>query len=88
MKKTINLEGPYGLGIKDNRLYVCNGSNGLNVYDISIPTNPQLVKKIQGDTFYDVIPTNDVLICMVQGGTVLYNYNPADELVKAAKISN
>lgn len=88
LKKTINLEGPYGLGIKDNRLYVCNGSNGLNVYDISIPTNPQLVKKIQGDTFYDVIPTNDVLICMVQGGTVLYNYNPADELVKAAKISN
>jgi hypothetical protein len=88
LKKTINLEGPHGLGIKDNRLYVCNGSNGLNVYDISTPTNPVLVKKIQGDTFYDVIPTNNVLICMVQGGTVLYNYNPADELVKAAKISN
>lgn len=88
LQKTITLHSPYGLGVKGNRLYVCNGAAGMNVYDITNPTNPQLVKEFHDDIYYDVIPTNDLLICMVEGGTSLYQYESSQELVKAAKISN
>ncbi|WP_276132901.1 LVIVD repeat-containing protein [Polluticoccus soli] len=88
LERTITMHSPYGLGVKGNRLYVCNGAAGMNVYDITSPTNPQLVKEFHDDTYYDVIPTNDLLICMVEGGTSLYQYESSQELVKAAKISN
>jgi hypothetical protein len=88
LERTINLNSPYGLGVKDNRLYVCNGAAGLNVYDITSPTDPKLLKEFHDDIYYDVIPTSDLLIAMVQGGTSLYQYESAQELVRAAKISN
>lgn len=88
LKKTISTETPYGLGIRNNRLYVCNGSNGLSVYDITVSTAPKLIRKLTDDTYYDVIPTDNLLICMVQGGTALYQYDNSQELVRAAKISN
>jgi hypothetical protein len=88
LKNTITMESPYGLGIRNSRLYVCNGSNGLNVYNIAFPNNPQLKKQIKDDVFYDVIATDDLLICMVQGGMALYAYDYTQELVRLAKISN
>lgn len=87
-KNVVPLENPHGLGMNANRLYVCNGSNGMNVYDITNPLLPKLIKKINDDTYFDVIPTDNLLICMVQGGTVLYQYESTQELVKVAKISN
>lgn len=85
---TINMESPYGLGANKNRLYVCNGTNGMNIYDITKGTQPQLKKKITGDTYYDVIALENVLVCMVKDGMVLYDYSNTDELVKMAKITN
>lgn len=86
--RTITMGSPYGLGIRNNKLYVTDGSNGLNVYDISTPSDPKFLKHFSDDVFYDVIPTDDLLICMVQGGTALYQYDNAQELVRMAKISN
>lgn len=88
LERTVMMESPYGLGIRGSRLYVCNGANGLNVYDIATPSDPKLVKQFHEDVFYDVIPAGDLLICMVQGGTVLYQYDNTQELVRMAKISN
>jgi hypothetical protein len=88
LKRTLTMTSPYGLGLKGNKLYVCNGAAGLVIYDITIPTDPKLVKVMADDTYYDVIPTDDLLICMVQGGTSLYQYETTQELVRAAKISN
>ncbi len=85
---TINLASPWGLGIKRNRLYVCNGTSGLKVYDISNPVAPKEVKQLTGETFYDVIITpDDMLICMVEGGMMLYQLGPNDRIDPLAKMS-
>ena len=87
-KNSVNMESPYGLGSHGNRLFVCNGSNGLNIFDISKGTHPQIIKKITDDTYYDVIATDNLLICKVKDGMVLYDYDNTNELARIAKISN
>ncbi len=84
----IDLKGPWGLGMKDNRLFVCDGASGLNIFDISDPVHPKLLLVNKDATFYDVIATDNLLVCMVQGGTALYEYGGADEITFKAKITN
>lgn len=87
-RNVINMESPWGLGMYGNTLYVCNGSNGLSIYDITDRYYPKLKKSIYDDTYYDVIAYNDMLICMVQGGTLLYELKPDGQIVKLGKISS
>ncbi|MCB0697356.1 MAG: hypothetical protein KDC07_08325 [Chitinophagaceae bacterium] len=86
-RNVVPLESPWGLGMVGKTLYVCNGSNGLSLYDISQPYYPTLKQKYFDDTYYDVIPYNNMLICMVQGGMLLYELKPDGQIVKLAKIS-
>lgn len=86
---TVSLASPWGLGLHKNRLYVCNASSGLNVYDLKDPVRPVLLKKITDEAFYDVIITpDDLLIGMVEGGTAIYRIKAGDELEQLSKISN
>jgi len=85
---TVPLTSPWGLGMKGNRLYVCNGTSGLNVYDITNADKPRQIKQITDETFFDVIITPDnMLIAMIQGGTALYQLKANDEMVLLAKIT-
>jgi len=70
---TISLSTPYGLGMKDKALYVCEGNSGLRVYDITDMYSPKEVGIIGGNTFYDVIPYGDILIAQIAGGFALYD---------------
>lgn len=82
-----NMESPFGLGMKGDMLYVCEGTNGLKLFDITDRANPQLKLTVSDDTYYDVIVYDDLLICMVQGGTLLYEIRQDGYLIKKAKIS-
>jgi len=67
------MDGPYGLGVRENKLFVCDGSSGLKIYDAT--NTPELVLN---DHFrdvhaYDVIPAKDVLIMI--GNNVLTQYS-------------
>jgi len=86
LRNTIPMKSPWGLGIRGNRLYVCDGSAGLVVYNLADPIHPQVLGKLSNETFFDVIPTGDLLIAMVQGGTSLYSYGAGDSLVFMAKV--
>lgn len=83
--KQVNLNGPWGLGLHNDRLYICDGSSGLAVYNISSPSNPIFIKSVTGETFYDVIVLDDMLICMVDGGYAIYTMN-GDEITKAGMV--
>jgi hypothetical protein len=71
--KTVFLLAPYGLGMKDHALYVCEGGSGLKVYDITNRYNPIQVGSINGEAFYDVIPYGNILIGQITGGFALYD---------------
>ncbi len=79
---------PYGLGYKNDVLYVCDKGRGLLIYDISNQFNPGFIKKVKdADWYIDVIPYNDVLICWTSTGVVIYNITDNKNPVLLATIS-
>lgn len=66
------LENPYGLGIKDNILYVCDGTAGLKLFERETPKDLKLVNSLKDIQAKDVIPLENSLIMI--GGNTLYQY--------------
>ena len=75
LMNTIWLNAPYGLGMKDSSLYVCEGPQGLAVFNIKDVYNPVQKARIYsaGTSFYDVIPYGNILIAHVNDGFILYD---------------
>lgn len=84
----IPVESPWGLGLNGDMLYVCNGLNGMSIYDVSQPYYPTLVQQIYDATYYDVIVYGDLLICMVEGGTLLYEIQGNGQIIKMGMINS
>lgn len=74
--KTYALDNPYGLGVKDNLLFICDGTSGLKVYNKEDVADLKLLKNFKNVTAYDVIPLDNRLIMI--GGDVLYQYKYID----------
>jgi hypothetical protein len=86
--KTYPMPTPKGLGLKDSFLYVCQLQQGMSVLDVTNPLNPQLIKKITGSEFHDVIPYGNLLICYVTGGLALYDISQPANPVFVRSIVN
>jgi hypothetical protein len=86
-KNIVTLQNPHGLGIQGTALYVCDGSNGLKVYDVKQAYYPILKQTIAGETFYDCIPYDDVLVCMIAGGTAIYDISDINHIQLLSKIT-
>lgn len=83
----LQMRQPHGLGYKENTLYVCMGTAGLNVIDISDKTKPGVIKTISTDEdFIDVIPYGDLLITYIKGGIILYDISNATNPKKLSSI--
>ncbi len=71
------MHGPYGLGIDDQILFICDGDAGLKVYDI---TDKHHIDEHQIAVFpninaYDVIPVNNYLFMIGDDGFYQYDYS-------------
>jgi hypothetical protein len=88
LRQTHPLTAPYGLGISDSALYVCDGTSGLRVFNVKNTYNPQLLNTITGDTYYDVIPYGNILICQVSNGLVLYDISIRQQPVFLSRLLN
>ncbi|OQD42604.1 hypothetical protein BUL40_10145 [Croceivirga radicis] len=72
LKVMYPMDEPYGLGIKGNQLFICDGASGLKVYDTSrVPDLPQL-NHFKDIVTFDVIPLEEQLLMVGDG--VLYQY--------------
>lgn len=71
------LHGPYGLGIDDEILFVCDGDAGLKVYNVNDKTNidDHQISVFPGINAYDVIPVNGYLFMIGDDGFYLYDYS-------------
>ncbi|MFL1012073.1 LVIVD repeat-containing protein [Flavisericum labens] len=67
------LENPYGLGIKSNTLYVCDGTAGLKLFDKTDPLAVSMLNAYKDIQAKDVIPLEDKLLMI--GGNTLYQYS-------------
>lgn len=70
--KSYAMDGPYGLGIKNEKLFICDGSSGLKVYDKTDVNNLKLLNHFKNITTFDVIPLENHLLMIGDG--ILYQY--------------
>lgn len=70
--KSYDMENPYGLGVKDDWLFVCDGTAGLKIYDTKNTPNLELTDHFQDINTYDVIPLEEVLLMV--GDNTLFQY--------------
>ena len=72
LKARYELKNPYGLGVKGNKLFVCDGTSGLKLFNKENPLNLTLLKQFKNIQSKDVIPLDNKLIMI--GDKVLYQY--------------
>ncbi len=76
LRVTYPMDEPYGLGIKDNFIFVCDGASGLKVYDKSDVDNLVSLAHFEDIVTFDVIPLESHLLMV--GEEVLYQYQYQD----------
>ncbi len=78
LKRTVQLNGPTGLGIDGKKLFVCD--KGLKVFNISDPLNIKQIDdlvdidEVNIRSAYDVIPIGGLLILVAQEGLFQFDY--------------
>ena len=88
LKDSIPLPDPAGLGLQDNILYVCCGSDGMKVFNIKNPYSPSLISTKTDGNYLDVIPYNGILICAMNDGILLYDIKEPGTPALIKKIIN
>lgn len=84
----MTMNNPFGLGLKDTVLYVCDNGQGLKVINIKDPYHPKQIGLVGGENFVDVIPSNNLLISYLTDGIGYFDItNPANPQ-KLATIKN
>ena len=80
--KAYPLVGPYGLGIDDNILFVCDGDDGLKIYDATDPLtiDDNMLAHFPDIQAFDVIPINGVLILIGEDGIYQYDYQDIENI--------
>lgn len=80
------MDEPYGLGVKDDKLFICDGSSGLKVYDRSAAPNIELLNHFDNIVTFDVIPMNELLLMVGDG--ILYQYEYLDDTINLISTLN
>ena len=87
--KEVPLQGPRGLGVAGNKLFVCD--QGVKVFDVTDPTEPvwtddlDHIREIAGIVAYDVIPLATTLLVIGEDGFYQIDHS-GDRLAFISKI--
>lgn len=85
--KTYQLENPYGLGLYNNKLGVCDGAAGFKLYNASNSLNLQLQSNVTGINAFDVIMNDERALLIAKDGMYQYNISNSNNPVLLSKIS-
>lgn len=88
LKGSFPLKNPYGLGIDGSVLFVCDGEDGLKVFDASNPLEcgNQLIDQFSHIQATDVIPVGNVAMVIGDDGIYQYSYETPGEMVLLSSI--
>lgn len=78
------MENPYGLGFRNNSLFVCDGTAGLKIFDKSNPSSLELIENFADVQGKDVIPLENTLLLI--GDDILYQYEYTESSVNLISI--
>lgn len=79
---------PYGLGIDNKTLFVCDGPAGLKIFDATDPMqiDQHLLQNYTNLNAFDVIPFGNILIMIATDGIYQYNYSDLQNITQLSKI--
>jgi hypothetical protein len=74
---SFGMSDPYGLGIDNSTLFVCEGEYGLKVYDASDPyeITSNKIAEFKNIHAHDVIPLASFLFMIGDDGFYIYDYS-------------
>ncbi len=86
--KSYPLFNPFGLGIDNHILFICDGDAGLKVYDATDPMEiiQNQIAHFQDIKTFDVIPVNGLLMMIGSQGLYQYDYSNIDSLKLISQI--
>lgn len=82
-----NLTSPRGLSKDGNLLFVCDGSDGLKVFDASNVLNIKLLQQLPIGDAYDVIASDNVALVVTTDALYQFDYSDPTHLHLLSKIS-
>ncbi len=85
--KSYNLSNPHGLSKDGNLLFICDGADGLKIYNASDVNNLNLIKHFTGVETYDVIANNKNALVVARDGLYQFDYSNANEIHLLSKIN-
>lgn len=82
-----NVIEPYGLGVKENLVFVCQGQNGLFVYNFDKNTNRLSFRHSYPEIHaYDVIANGNTLIVTADNGLFQFDITDPDNIKHLSKL--
>lgn len=87
LTKTYPMTNPHGLTKDNNLLFVCDGKDGLKMYETSDPAAIILKKHISNIETYDAIAYSGNLLVVAKDGLYQYSYSSPATLDFKSKIS-
>ncbi len=85
--KTYSLTSPHGLSKDGHLLFICDGNDGLKIYDATDVSDLKLKKRFSGIDAYDVIAYNKIAIVVGKDGLYQYDYSNAKNIHLLSKLS-
>lgn len=82
------LNGPYGLGIDDQTLFICDGSAGLKIYDVEdkLTIDDHQIAQFAYINTFDVIPISGYLFMIGKDGFYQYDYSNIQDIKEVSII--
>nr|WP_321406882.1 hypothetical protein [uncultured Carboxylicivirga sp.] len=83
LKNSVVLTNPHGLGIDGDYLFVCDGEDGLRVFNASQPEQMDIsnqLKQFDDIHAFDVIPLGDILLTIGEDGFYQYDYTNINDM--------
>ncbi len=79
---SFEMENPHGLGIDGNMLFICDGADGLKIFDASTPSaaGDNLLHHFKDLQATDIIPHNNLAIVIGEEGIRQYDYSDPSDL--------
>ena len=86
--KTYQMTNPHGLSIRNNTLFICDGSAGLKIYDATdkLKIDENMIKQFQNIQTFDVIALSSLLMMIGDDGLYQYDYSDLSDIKQISKI--
>lgn len=85
--KTYQMKNPHGLSKDGTTLFICDGTDGLKIYNAANPSSLQMIRQITGIEPYDVIAWSGHAIVVAKDGLYQYDYSNLNDIQLQSKIN-